>query len=183
MCLAIDKLSINSYSDILHFAPENSVSEKIKTKHPGRYIGADKLNNEGRRSGLIIEEISAENIPYPDASFSGIIASHIMEHVDDDLKCIRAFHRVVQPRGWVMLLIPIFSHLLSQESSTDFGQWDHKRLYHPKELMKKMTSNGFRCVSLYTFDGLFNVSENRYNIHKHHVRFQEADMVCFKGPD
>ena len=181
MCLTVEKLSITPSSSILHFAPENSVSQKLLQYHPALYIGADKLKNEGRKTGITIQEMTAENIPYNDNVFSGVIASHVMEHVDDDTQCIKSFRRVLQPKGWVMLLIPIFSHLLDGHDSTDFGQADHKRLYQPSELMEEMTLNGFDCKSLYSFNELSSgYAIRQYGIHQHHLKFKDADMLCFK---
>ena len=179
MCLTLEKLFMNSASKILHFAPEASVSQKIQRYHPQRYIGADKLKNEGRESGIIIEEMSAEDIPYPDDEFSGIISGHIMEHVEDDTQCIKSFRRVLQPKGWIMLLVPIFFHLLDIHDPNDFGQQDHKRLYQPQELMEKMRAHAFNCTSLYNLNK-HKRGFAKSRIHDHHAQFRNADMLCFK---
>lgn len=180
MCLSISKLP--PASKILHFAPEESVSQSVKQHlDPKVYIGADKSNNEGRKAGINIQPMSAEDIPFADDEFSGMIASHIMEHVDDDLKCIQSFRRVLQPKGWIMLLVPIFQHLLDGRAPNDFGQADHKRLYQPKELVHKMESNRFNCTSLYDFNKLSQNSAKMYHIHEHHVKFKNADILCFKS--
>ena len=46
------------------------------------------------------------NIPYPDKYFGAVIASHVLEHVDDPQRALREMHRVadevffVVPRWW-----------------------------------------------------------------------------------
>lgn len=179
-CLVVPKLSINESSKILHFAPEFSVAEKIQSYHPEIYVGADKFGNEGRASNLEIKPISAEQIPYAANTFTGIIASHIMEHVDDEHRCIKSFYRVLQPRQWILLMIPIFQHLLDQKNPTDFGQSDHKRLYTPKGLYDKMTSHHFSCEPILDMIRPSHDELEKYAIHQHHRKYVYADIVCRK---
>jgi ubiquinone/menaquinone biosynthesis C-methylase UbiE len=46
------------------------------------------------------------DIPYPDDSFEIIYNSHVLEHVEDYVRALREFYRVLTPTGWMILLIP-----------------------------------------------------------------------------
>lgn len=179
ICLALNNLNISHVSRILHFAPETSVVNKINSMNTKLYLGADKFSNEGRSAEIDILKISAEDIPFQANTFDGIIASHIMEHVDDDITCIKSFHRVMKPRGWIILMIPIFEHLLHTigSNTTDFGQRDHKRLYSPRQLFRKMQDLDFSCSPI-----LQSISSElrEYNIHSHHKKYKYADIICRK---
>ena len=77
------------------------------------------------------------DIPYPDAYFDVIYCSHVFEHVLDDKKAMREFHRVLKPFGWAILLVPITAEKTFEDPSITepserlrvFGQDDHVRRY------------------------------------------------------
>jgi ubiquinone/menaquinone biosynthesis C-methylase UbiE len=46
-------------------------------------------------------------LPYPDDHFDVIIASHVVEHVQDDAKLLREIRRALKPEGVAVVLIPI----------------------------------------------------------------------------
>ena len=46
-------------------------------------------------------------LSYPDAFFSAVVSSNTLEHVADDEAMLRSFHRVLQPRGRLILETPI----------------------------------------------------------------------------
>jgi SAM-dependent methyltransferase len=41
-----------------------------------------------------------------DASFDFVIASHVVEHIEDPIRCLRTLARVTRPDGWVFLALP-----------------------------------------------------------------------------
>lgn len=45
------------------------------------------------------EEIDAQHIPYPDATFDAVIANHMLYHVPDRAKAIAEMRRVLKPDG------------------------------------------------------------------------------------
>jgi SAM-dependent methyltransferase len=86
-----------------------------------------------------MERMDITDIQYPDESFDVIYCSHILEHVPDDRRAIREFHRVLRQDGWAMLLVPITADRTMEDPSvTDpaerlrlYGQADHVRRYGP----------------------------------------------------
>ena len=70
-----------------------------------------------------------------------------MEHVEDDLQCMKELYRIMKPGGWGIMQVPIdASRDTTYEDSTittpeerekHFWQYDHVRLYgtnYPKRL-------------------------------------------------
>lgn len=51
--------------------------------------------------------VSGETLPYPDGHFDVIIASHVVEHVQDDAQLLREIRRTLKSDGVAIVLIPI----------------------------------------------------------------------------
>ena len=54
---------------------------------------------------------SAQAQPFATASFDLVLATDIIEHLDDDLGGLREIERVLTPGGWVLLTVPAFPSL------------------------------------------------------------------------
>jgi SAM-dependent methyltransferase len=117
---------------VLHFAPEKVVTTLVQATHPNKYVTADLRPGAGDLT------LNIEQMDLPDASFSRIIASHVLEHVDD-AKAIRELRRVLKPGGYAVLMVPLvegWSETFEDASKTSptsreifFGLRDHLRLY------------------------------------------------------
>jgi ubiquinone/menaquinone biosynthesis C-methylase UbiE len=67
------------------------------------------------------------------------VCCHVLEHVDDDMIAMKEFYRVLKPRGWAILQVPIDygrADTFEDSNITDpkerenyLGQCDHLRLY------------------------------------------------------
>jgi hypothetical protein len=78
-----------------------------------------------------------------------------LEHVPDDKKAMREFHRVLKKTGWAILLVPItVDQTIEDPSISDpeerlrlFGQKDHVRCYGP-DYLNRLKAVGFKasCV-------------------------------------
>ena len=49
-------------------------------------------------------------LPFAAATFDGIYAFSVLEHLDDTLAALGEFHRIVRPGGRVVLLVPHFAN-------------------------------------------------------------------------
>ena len=68
-----------------------------------------------------------------------LICNHLLEHVDDDLRALGEFSRILRPGGWGILLSPVDrsrAETFEDDSISDpaertriFGQYDHRRIY------------------------------------------------------
>ena len=74
-----------------------------------------------------------------DEKFDCVIASDVLEHIDDDRFVLRRIHAMLKPGGCLVLNVPSYKFL--------FGQHDvslgHKRRYSDSELKAKLEASGF----------------------------------------
>lgn len=95
-------------------------------------------------------KLDVTSIPFPGESFDVIFCSHVLEHVADDRKALREFFRVLKPKGWVVLLVPINARQTMEdpaivdrdERKKVFGQEDHVRRYGP-DYVERVEQAGF----------------------------------------
>ena len=120
---------------MLHFAPEPCLHDRFRASPHLDYVAADL--DAGRPMIDVAADITA--IPFPDDSFDVAIASHVLEHVPDDVRALRELRRVLRPAGRAFLQHPIDpSRKRTYEDATivdpderrrAFGQHDHVRVY------------------------------------------------------
>jgi SAM-dependent methyltransferase len=100
-----------------------------------------------------MEIMDVTQIEHPDRSFDVIFCSHVLEHVEDDRRAMREFHRTLRDGGWAILLVPITAdHTVEDPSVTDpaerkrlFGQADHVRRYGP-DYVERLREAGFSVL-------------------------------------
>lgn len=139
----------NFFSEIparsmLHVAPESSFEKKFAEVIGDGYLTADLYNPKA------MVEMDITNITYPNESFDVIYCSHVLEHVQDDLKAMREFHRVLKTDGFALLLVPIGAEETYEDPSITapkerervFGQSDHVRIYGA-DYIDRLRSAGF----------------------------------------
>jgi len=140
---------------VLHFAPEHCFFKKIKKQYNIIYLSADLC------SPRAMVAIDMCNINYPTNYFDVLISSHVLEHVDDDLKAMKELHRVQKKDGWAIHLVPIdYSRsdtyedplIKSPKERRDiYGHHDHKRIYGT-DYKKRLESSGFNVENFKTED-------------------------------
>ncbi len=134
---------------MLHVAPEPFFAQRFDAVPNLDYLSADLL----RPNAMVKMDIT--DIQYPDASFSVIYCSHVLEHVPDDRKAIGEFFRVLRPGGWALLNVPISGETTYEDPSiTDpaerekhFGQWNHVRVCG-RDYIERMRNAGFDAETL-----------------------------------
>jgi SAM-dependent methyltransferase len=87
---------------MLHFAPEPFFRELFSRRF-GKYETAD-LCMKG-----VDHHVDLQDLPFKDASYDFIFASHVLEHVPDDKKAIREIRRILKPGGLAILPVPVVS--------------------------------------------------------------------------
>lgn len=73
-------------------------------------------------------------LPFPDASFDLVLATDIIEHVDDDVLALDEMRRVLKPDGRVLVTVPAFPILWGLQD--EIGH--HKRRYRMAELVTRI---------------------------------------------
>jgi len=78
-------------------------------KYPGA-IGIDRIAGT---SADVLCDLDHFPFPFRDASFSGVRAIHVIEHVSDVIRTMEEFHRLVEPGGRVFLATPHYTDFSS----------------------------------------------------------------------
>lgn len=92
-------------------------------------------------------------LPFPDASFDLILATDIIEHVDDDALALREMRRVLKPDGRVLITVPAFPMLWGIQD--EIGH--HKRRYRMAELVGRIRDAGLDVHRKFHFNYLLFV--------------------------
>ncbi len=131
---------------MLHIAPEYCFIKRFEKQKNIDYITGDL------ESPLAMVKMDVHDIPFEDHTFDVLFCNHVLEHVDDDLKVMGEFRRVLKPGGWAILQSPQdFSRATTYEDPriTDpkerekhFGQDDHVRMYG-RDYDKRLEQGGF----------------------------------------
>ncbi|SDS69424.1 Methyltransferase domain-containing protein [Formosa sp. Hel1_31_208] len=139
---------------LLDLAPAKSLSKFISRLKNINYRTADLFMDNVDD----IVDIKDMHI-YDNNSFDMFICSHVLEHIDDDLKAMSELHRILKKNGVGILLVPI---LLSIEKSVEneeylesehlrwkyFGQDDHVRMYSKFDFTQRLKESGFHVEQL-----------------------------------
>ena len=92
--------------------------------------------------GLPIACADTQAIPLPDSSVDLLSALDVLEHLDDDMRALNEFHRVLQPWGYLLVTVPAYRFLWSEHDEA----LAHRRRYTASELHVKLTSSGFQVL-------------------------------------
>lgn len=92
----------------------------------------------------------ATALPFPDASFDLVLATDIIEHVDDDAAALREMRRVLKPDGRVLITVPAFMLLWGLQDRIGH----HKRRYRARDLLARAGQSGLRVRQAFYFNYL-----------------------------
>ena len=140
--------------DVLHFASEGAITKTIKQGAPRSY------RTSSYPSGDTDLHLNLEAIDLPNESVDVVIASHILEHVDDS-KAIPEIARILRPGGTLIAMVPIVEGWMETYENAEitsekdrehhFGQGDHVRFYGA-DFRDRITSAGL-ALSEFTAGG------------------------------
>lgn len=100
-----------------------------------------------------VERGSICSLPIADASHDLVLATDVIEHVDDDLQALREVNRVLAPDGFLLLTVPTFSSLWGLQDEVAH----HKRRYRLGPLLRLIEAAGLVPVRAYYFNYLLFV--------------------------
>jgi len=86
---------------VLHLAPDPAVGEPLR-RWAASYVTAD-IDPRGVDMALDLRDMPS----VADSSFDLVWASHVMEHIDDDMAALQEVHRVLAVGGAAVLPVPI----------------------------------------------------------------------------
>lgn len=84
----------------IHFAPEPLLSPLLRTKFAAYETSSFDGAQADHRADL-------RSLPFSDASYDVVIASHVLEHIQEDRLALREIRRVLKPGGVAILPVPL----------------------------------------------------------------------------
>src|SRR5688572_4946342 len=118
---------------VLHTAPEPAIAERLRSFPNIRLVSTDLSDDD------VSVRCDLETMPFRAGAFDGIICSHVLEHVSNDIAAMRELRRTLAPGGWALISVPLHETRATTDedpSITDpnerfrrFGQRDHVRRY------------------------------------------------------
>lgn len=153
---------------MLEIAPPPAFSNWIRQQNKYLYRTCD-LYMENVDDKVDITEMKE----YPDESFDCLVCSHVLEHVSDDKKAVKELYRILAPKGWAIIMVPI--SLMIQETREDpsinseedrwqhYAQNDHVRLYSKNGFIQLLKDGGFKVET-------FSIADfDDYAFHNHGI--------------
>jgi SAM-dependent methyltransferase len=146
------KNKTNFFTDrikFLHVAPELCFMDRFDTMSNLEYITGDLV------SPLAKVKMDLHQIPFSSDTFDVVMANHVMEHVRDDITCMKEIYRVLKPGGWAIMQVPSDYSLEKTyenpaitkpaDREKHFGQRDHVRQYG-LDYNKRLEQAGFKVL-------------------------------------
>lgn len=87
-------------------------------------------------------------IPFPDASFDMVLATDIIEHVDDDARALGEIRRVLKPGAPAIITVPAFQGLWGLQDDVAH----HKRRYRGGEVRARIAQAGLAVGRCFYFN-------------------------------
>jgi SAM-dependent methyltransferase len=137
---------------MLHFAPEAFFARRFKALF-GRHETADIAMPD------VDHRVDLQRLPFDDASFDVVFASHVLEHVPDDAAAIRQIHRILKPGGTAFLPVPIVVQSTIEYPAPNPNEAMHVRAPGPDYFERYRRV--FREVAVYSSDDF----DPRYQLH------------------
>jgi SAM-dependent methyltransferase len=97
-----------------------------------------------------VEQGDACALPCEDQSVDLVVATDIIEHLDDDSAALREFRRVLRPGGCAVLTVPAFPSLWGLQDDV----CHHKRRYRKREFEARITGAGLDLRTSFYFNYL-----------------------------
>jgi|SRR6185369_5908640 SAM-dependent methyltransferase len=90
------------------------------------------------------------SLPFGDGDFELVLATDIIEHVDDDVRAVSEIRRVLAPGGTAIISVPAFRSLWGLQDDVSH----HKRRYRKRELLEVIERAGLTAMESFYFNYL-----------------------------
>ncbi len=135
---------------LLHIGPEACLERAFRTMPNVDYLSGDLDHSKA------MMQLDLTKVDLPDSSFDFVHASHVLEHIPDDVAAMRELRRILRPGGTALLAVPMWGDETREDLSiTDpderrrlYGQVDHVRMYgRDGTFESRLRTAGFDVVS------------------------------------
>jgi 2-polyprenyl-3-methyl-5-hydroxy-6-metoxy-1,4-benzoquinol methylase len=105
---------------------------------------------------LDVRNIPLEEIAFPSGSFDIVLASHLIEHLNDPFSFLKEAHRILKDDGHIFITTPNISGLQAYLCG---GMWrsaifDHLYLFSARTLKKMLKRAGYKVEKVSTWGGI-----------------------------
>jgi SAM-dependent methyltransferase len=95
-----------------------------------------------------VRQAPIEELPFDAASFDLLLATDVIEHIDDDTAALRELHRVAARQARLVLTVPAYQWLWSEHDESVH----HRRRYTARRLRERVLATGWApTVETYFF--------------------------------
>ena len=91
-----------------------------------------------------------KNLPFDTETFDLVLATDILEHVDDDLRALRELERVMASGGKLLITVPAFTSLWGHNDNMSH----HKRRYVARQILAHIEKTGLLVCRRFYFNFL-----------------------------
>lgn len=109
---------------VLEFAPESFTADYLVQRFESHFT-ADLLRTD------VDYRLDITRLPFPDAVFDVVIASHVLEHIPDDGAALAEIARVLDPSGLAVLPVPIVNSTTTEYPTANRFEDYHVRAPGP----------------------------------------------------
>ena len=177
----------NKQSTVLHIAPEKNIAQKLTKNIKINYIAGD-FNPENYSFPEKILKLDITSLPFDNELFDFVICNHVLEHVPEDLLAMSEIFRVLKKNGFGILQVPLSNVIentledkniiLPEERLSNYGQFDHVRLYQFNDYVNRLKSVGFEVK---IFDPKVEEPSNyKYLYEKLCLNQEEKIIIAYK---
>ena len=100
-----------------------------------------------------VRQGTAEAMPFDSGSLALVLATDVLEHVEDDVRALREFARVLAPGGHLVVTVPAFPSLWGLQDDVSC----HLRRYRRAQLISRAEAAGLEVEECYYFNYLLFV--------------------------
>ena len=93
---------------------------------------------------------SAQELPFPDATFDKVVCTEVLEHVPDDKRALSEMVRVLKPGGLIAVSVPAYApEKIFWTISWDYwhSPGGHIRYYQPGEMLARLQESGLNVYA------------------------------------
>jgi SAM-dependent methyltransferase len=122
-----------------------------------------------------VEQGDVCDLPFADEHFACVLATDIVEHVDDDVRALSEICRVLAPGGTAVITVPAFESLWGVQDDVSH----HKRRYRKRQLEARLRAAGLEGVEVFYFNYLlfFPIWLARQVIHYLRLQVRNENLV------
>ncbi len=117
----------------INMLEKHGILENVDTSQEAvNYLNKLNIKNVRKINGL--------KLPYKENTFDLIVALDVLEHIKEDSKALKEWHRVLKPKGKLLITVPAYQWLWSNHDES----LHHYRRYTLSGLHRTVNSEGFK---------------------------------------